>query len=157
MIFKICSLYSSFLGQLGGEKSKLKYHCQASSPNPATVDGEGFDWRAFVWWFLPWSLWWGTKARKLNLSPIFIGFINILYPWRTAASMMGHLFYLKESSAGRQCPYFLKKFAVLLDPGKLLSPGTFYASNWSPRQLLGLLFPGQLGHHEACGHKTPWT
>lgn len=44
----MCSLYSGFLGQLGGEKSKLKYHCQASSPNPATGDGEGFDCRAFV-------------------------------------------------------------------------------------------------------------
>ena len=43
VIYKICSLYSGFLGQLGGEKSKLKYHCQASSPNPATGDREGFD------------------------------------------------------------------------------------------------------------------
>lgn len=81
VIHEMCSLYFGFLGRLGGKKSKLKYHCQASSLNPATGDGEGFDWRAFIWWLLPWSLWWGSKAKKLNLSPIFSGFINISYPW----------------------------------------------------------------------------
>lgn len=71
-----------FCGQtLGAKKSKLKYHCQASSLNPATGDGEGFDWQSFLWWLLPRSLWWGSKAKKLNLSPIFLGFINISYPW----------------------------------------------------------------------------